>query len=301
MTAPRGFAHDEPQLCDGMVMHARYRPVEHRFVYPVAFCLLPLHKLADCQRAFFGINRWNLLSFLERDHGPRDGSPLIPWFADLYDSHVNCRNLSHRVSLRSHENADNATLSAETHAKEEINAGTDATPTAPFSSVWLQTFPRVLGYVFNPVSFWYGYRADGALIAILAEVSNTFGERHNYLLAHPDGRPIADGEWFERDKVFHVSPFFPVRGHYRFRFNLEAGRPRARIDYGDASGDLLRTAVSGIPAPLTGRRALTTFLRYPLLTVGIVARIHWQAARLYFGKRVQFFKKPLPPTEETTS
>ena len=209
----------------------------------------------------------------------------MPWFADLYLS----RNLQ--------KNIDNATLGATTNGEERSGA----LPNEPFSAVWLQTFPRVLGYVFNPVSFWYGYRADGALIAILAEVCNTFGERHNYLLAHPDERPIEDGECFERDKVFHVSPFFPVHGSYRFRFNLEAGRPRARIDYGDAGGDLLRTTVSGVPAPLTGRRALSTFLRYPLLTVGIVARIHWQAARLYFGKRVQFFKKPLPPTEETTS
>ena len=273
MNAPRGFAHEGPQLCEGVVMHARLRPVEHRFVYPVAFCLLPLHRLSECHRTFFGINRWRLLSFLERDHGPRDGSPLIPWFAQLYLQKI----------------SGNATFQSADPSK------------APFADVWIQTFPRVLGYVFNPVSFWYGYRADGELIAILAEVSNTFGERHNYLLAHADGRPIKDGEWFERDKVFHVSPFFPVRGHYRFRFNLDAGKPRVRIDYGDAGGELLRTAVSGIPAPLTNRTALLTFLRFPLMTLGVVARIHWQAAQLFFGKRVQFFKKPTPPTEETTA
>ena len=290
MNARHGFAHDGPQLCEGVVMHARLRPVEHRFVYPVAFCLLPLHRLAECRRHFFGLNRWNLLSFFERDHGPRDGSPLIPWFSRLYSSHAASRRQSPQGdSFQSQKNPANATLPAESGGE------------SPFTEVWLQTFPRVLGYVFNPVSFWYGYRADGELIAILAEVSNTFGERHNYLLAHPDGRPIRDGEWFERDKVFHVSPFFPVRGHYHFRFHLEAGRPRVRIDYADAGGDLLRTAVSGIPAPLTGRRALTTFLRYPLLTVGVMARIHWQAALLYFGKRVPFFKKPAPPIEETTT
>lgn len=261
-----------PQICEGVVMHARLRPVEHRFVYPVAFCLLPLHQLADCGRTFFGINRWNFLSFFERDHGPCDGSPLIPWFSRLYLKKV--------TPVTAAQTTDH--------------------PESPFGAVWMQTFPRVLGYVFNPVTFWYGYRTDGALIAILAEVRNTFGERHNYLLAHSDGRPIEDGEWFEHDKVFHVSPFFPVRGHYRFRFNLDAGRPRARIDYGDSGGDLLRTAVSGIPVPLTGRTALGTFLRYPLLTIGVVWRIHWQAALLYFGKRVQFFRKPAPPFEETS-
>jgi uncharacterized protein len=266
------------QICDGMVMHARLRPVSHQFVYPVAFCLLPLHRLGECGRAFFGINRWNLLCVHERDYGGRDGSPLIPWFNRVYLQQISRR----------------ATLASEP-------AAASGEPEGPITQAWLQTFPRVLGYVFNPVSFWYGYRADGSLIAILAEVSNTFGERHNYLLAHPDGRPIVDGEWFERDKVFHVSPFFPVRGQYRFKFNLDSGRPRARIDYSDSGGELLRTAISGLPAPLTGRRALSTFLRYPLLTFGVVARIHWQAALLYFGKRVQFFRKPAPPTEETTS
>ena len=268
MKTTLGLSLNGPQLCEGVVMHARLRPVEHHFVYPVAFCLLPLHQLADCQRPFFGINRWRLFSFLERDHGPRDGSPLIPWLQNLYLQKI----------------APSAT------AKPPI-----------ISAVWLQTFPRLLGFVFNPVSFWYAYRANGDLLAILAEVCNTFGERHNYLLAHADGRAIEEGEWFERDKVFHVSPFFPVRGQYRFNFQLQGGQPRCRIDYGDAAGDLLRTSVSGLPVPLTGRQALYTFLRYPFLTLGVVARIHWQAALLYFGKRVQFFKKPTPPSEETTS
>lgn len=295
MDARRGFAHDEAQLCEGLVMHARRRPVEHHFVYPVAFCLLPLHALASCRRRFFGINTWNLLSVHERDYGRRDGSPLIPWFSQLYRQQIGWPE--RLAGLQN--NPGNAAAGLATPAAAA--PGTDKEADTAFSEVWLQTFPRVFGYVFNPVSFWYGYRADGALLAILAEVSNTFGERHNYLLAPPDGRPIADGEWFERDKVFHVSPFFPVRGTYRFRFELTSGRPRARIDYGDAGGELLRTAISGVPAPLTARRALRTFLRYPLLTFGIVARIHWHAALLYFGKHVPFFKKPVPPTEETTS
>ncbi len=269
-----GPAFDGPQLCAGRVMHARLRPVKHRFAYPVAFLLLPLHELSGCRRPFFSLNRWNLLSFHERDHGPRDGTALIPWFNRLY------RDVQQRRGLP---------------------AGDPAAAPETFSRVWLQTFPRVLGYVFNPVSFWYGYRADGSLLAILAEVSNTFGEHHNYLLANDDGRPIRDGDCFVRDKVFHVSPFFPVRGQYRFRFRLESGQPQVCIDYSDAGGELLRTALSGEPSPLTGRRALLTFLRFPLLTVGVVARIHWQAARLYFGKRVPFFRKPLPPIEETSS
>lgn len=275
MDTRSSFPPAGPQICEGKVMHARLRPSEHRFVYPVAYCLLPLHALGKSGNGCFGLDRFNLLSFYTRDHGPRDGTPLLPWFAALYD-----REMTRRLQ------------------KSEAVA---ALTTTPFSEVWLQCFPRVLGYVFNPVSFWYGYRADGALMAILAEVSNTFGEHHNYLLAHDDGRPIVDGDVFTRDKVFHVSPFFPVRGHYSFRFHLENGRPRVRIDYADERGDLLRTALSGVPRPLNTLSALNTFLRYPLLTVGVMARIHWQAARLYFGKRVPFFRKPAPPIEETTS
>lgn len=297
MNSRPGFVHPEAQLCEGVVMHARRRPIEHHFVYPVAFCLLPLHALASCRRRFFGINTWNLLSVHERDYGQRDGSPLIPWFSRLYRQQI---GWPERPAALQKNPGNAAGEPGQVAATEDFAGPADDTGSA-FSTVWLQTFPRVFGFVFNPVSFWYGYRADGALLAILAEVSNTFGERHNYLLAHPDGRPIEDGEWFERDKVFHVSPFFPVRGTYRFRFDLASGRPRARIDYGDAGGELLRTAISGLPAPLTARRALSTFLRYPLLTFGIVARIHWHAALLYFGKGVPFFKKPVPPTEETTS
>lgn len=146
-------------------------------------------------------------------------------------------------------------------------------------------------------------------MAILAEVNNTFGERHNYLLAHQDGRPIGDGEVIERQKVFHVSPFMAVSGYYRFRFfvkdrsdhsSSEVGSWRmACIDHGDAAGDLLHTALSGTAAPLGSTSLLKAFFGYPLLTLGVVVRIHWQALRLWL-KRVPFFTKPEPPLEETT-
>ena len=140
---------------------------------------------------------------------------------------------------------------------------------------------------------------------MLAEVNNTFGERHNYLLAHPDGRPIRDGETLERPKVFHVSPFMDVAGSYRFRFHARAagnGRPDwrlARIDYGDAAGDLLHTSIAGQGEALTSAPLLKAFFRFPLLTLGVVARIHWQALKLWL-KRVPLFSKPQPPLEETT-
>jgi len=260
-----GTAGTQPLLLCGKVFHARLRPVRHHFAYPVLYCVLPLHALAAANCPGFGVNRAALVSFHERDHGARDGSPLLPWLRQL----VAC------------------TL-GEARAAE-------------ITAVWLQTFPRMLGYVFNPVSFWYACRGDGRVTAILAEVNNTFGEHHNYLLAHADGRPIADGDCFARDKVFHVSPFFPVRGHYVFRFALAAARPTVHIDYADADGDLLRTAIAGSPRPLTPRTVALAVITRPLFTVGVIARIHWQAARLYFGKRVTFFRKPVPPLEETSS
>ncbi|MDX1434395.1 MAG: DUF1365 family protein, partial [Gammaproteobacteria bacterium] len=122
---------------------------------------------------------------------------------------------------------------------------------AAVGEVWLQCFPRLLGYVFTPVSFWFCEDRAGATRAILAEVNNTFGERHAYLLAHADGRPIRDGDALGARKLFHVSPFFPVAGEYRFRFRAANGRRIARIDYADAAGPLLLTSLSGRAQPLT--------------------------------------------------
>ena len=254
-----------PQLFLGQVMHRRLRPAVNAFVYPVFYVHLPLRNLAAANCGIFSLERANLLSFYQRDHGPRDGSPLLPWVQQL---------------LREHGLPDDGEIT-------------------------LQTFPRVCGIVFNPVSFWFCERRSGDLAAVLAEVSNTFGEHHHYLLAHADGRNIADGEVLERDKVFHVSPFMAVAGHYRFRFRAKAGRADApawrlaTIDHADAAGDLLHTALSGRARPLASGPLLRAFLGYPLLTLAVVVRIHWQALRLWL-KRVPFHSKPEPPLEETT-
>ena len=168
--------------------------------------------------------------------------------------------------------------------------------------VWLQTFPRVLGYVFKPVSFWYAQRVDGSLAACVVEVNNTFDERHCYLLAGPELRFGAD---VRARKVFHVSPFSDVSGHYVFRFQrslAEGGSPArvlARIDHYDASGPLLRTSVSGDLEALTAASARRAFFRMPLMTFVVIARIHWQALRLWV-KRVPLFTKPQAPTRFTT-
>jgi DUF1365 family protein len=248
------------ELLCGTVMHRRLRPVENRFVYGVFFLRLPLSALGSTGNALFSINRFNLAAFHYRDHGARDGSPPLPWIRELL--------------------------------RREGLACADG-------EVWLQCFPRVLGFVFNPVSFWFCEDREGRLRAILAEVNNTFGETHAYLLARPGGAPLTPGEELQARKVFHVSPFFPVEGRYRFRFTGHNGMRIARIDYDDASGPLLLTAVSGRARALGAAALLRACLSHPMMTVGVVLRIHWQALRLWLHK-VPFFSKPEPPPEQVT-
>jgi len=253
------------ELCVGRVFHKRLRPAEHQFSYGVFFLRIPLSRLHQLGNRWLSRDRFNLVSFMTRDYGPRDGSSLEQWIRSLLE-------------------------------REGMDAAN--------GEVVLQTFPRLLGYVFNPISIWYCHDREGALRAVLCEVNNTFGEHHNYLVAHADQRPIAPGDWLKARKVFHVSPFCDVKGHYRFRFEQSAGRAYAQVDYFDAAeGDdqskLLVTTVHGTPRPLNARGTLLAFLTHPLMTFAVVARIHWHALKLWL-KRVPFFSKPEPPTIETT-
>ena len=237
----------------GEVRHTRLKPVHHVFNYPTYFLMLPLRALQRDGPGALARNRRAALSFHDRDHG--DGRPdCLHWLDAL---------------LQSEGIAD---------AQGEV---------------WLHTYPRVFGFTFKPVSFWYCHTPDGALRAIVVEVNNTFGERHCYLLDSP-----RYGQELCADKVFHVSPFCEVEGSYRFRFmrSLHAGIDRtvARIDHDDATGPLLQTSVAGtleIVNPASLRKALW---RYPAMTFGVVGRIHWQALKLWL-KRVPFVSKPKPP------
>jgi uncharacterized protein len=162
--------------------------------------------------------------------------------------------------------------------------------------VWLHCYPRAMGHAFKPVSFWYCHHADGGLRAIVVEVNNTFGERHCYVLPE-----AAWGRELSAAKKFHVSPFCPVEGRYRFRFVFGGDRARtmARIDYDDEAGPLLRTSVSGELQPATAHALRWGLCRHPLLGVAVVAHIHWQALRLWL-RRVPLFHKP-PATAGLTS
>ena len=234
---------NSPLIGFGTVRHTRLRPVVHAFDYPTCFLLLPLRTMHRSPDAALPLahNRRGALSFHDADHG--DGrANAVEWLDGLL--------VHHGIA-----DAD--------------------------GEAWLHCFPRMLGYTFKPVSFWYCHRADGTLRAIVVEVNNTFGERHCYVLDDP-----AWGSELKAPKAFHVSPFCRVEGGYRFRFLLTPGRDRtvARIDHDDAQGPVLRTSVSGELQPATRTALRRALWRYPLLTAGVVARIHWQALKLWLAR-----------------
>lgn len=251
-----------PQIGFGQVRHTRLRPAVNAFAYPTYFLMLPMRSMARVGAGKLAYNRRGLLSFFDRDHGDgRDAASggALAWLDGLL--------LSEGV--------------------------TDAT-----GEVWLHCYPRVFGYTFKPVSFWYCHRKDGSLRSIVVEVNNTFGERHCYLLDTPQyGREMV------ADKVFHVSPFCKVEGNYRFRFMRTAHegveKTVVRIDYDTDGAPLLQTSVSGTLQPVTSASIRHALWRYPAMTFGVVARIHWQAAKLWL-KKVRFIGKPTPPDQFVT-
>ena len=259
MTATDSIA----QIGFGQVRHTRLRPKRHAFAYDTFFLMLPMRRLNE-PGALGGLalNRRALLSFHDSDHGdgrgPEEGGALA-WLTSLLE----------REGI---EDAD--------------------------GEVWLHTYPRMFGYTFKPVSFWYCHRADGGLRAIVVEVNNTFGERHCYLLDHP-----RYGVELHTDKSFHVSPFCRVEGGYRFRFlrTLHKSQERTvvRVDHDDDSGPLLNTSVSGTLQPITPTTLRRALWRYPAMTMMVMARIHWQALQLWL-KRVRFYRQPAAPDHFVT-
>jgi len=152
------------------------------------------------------------------------------------------------------------------------------------------------GYGFKPVSFWFCHHTNGSLRAVLAEVNNTFGERHVYLLADPHHQTLLQGQELRAQKVFHVSPFCEVRGDYTFRFIVRADRTIARIDLHDETGPFLITSLSGTLCPATPHGIRRAVLRHPTFSLGVIAHIHWHALRLW-RMGVPFHRKPPPPPD----
>lgn len=226
---------------EGVVFHKRLRPKAHAFRYRVFSLLVDLDELPDLDRGLrlFSRNRWNLFSFRDRDHGTGDPQTLAGWV------HAQLRTIGVAI---------------------------------PGGRVAILCYPRILGYVFNPLSVYFCRRADGSLAALIYEVNNTFGERHAYVLpAQPES-----GASVRHDcaKAFHVSPFNDVSGHYAFTVQPPAETISIHIDQGDSEGRLFFAGFSGRRSELSDRALLRLALRYPLMTVKVIAAIHWEAARL---------------------
>lgn len=225
-------------------MHRRLRPFVHRFQYRVFSLYLDLDELAGLTRRLrlLSHNRWNLLGFEDRDHGPRDGSPLRSW--------------------------------AEAQL---IGAGL----AAPFGPIRLLCFPRLLGYVFNPLSLWFCHDTAGRLLAVIYEVSNTRGQHHAYTIpvgaSGPENAPLLQS----CAKNFHVSPFIPMVARYHFRLREPAERLTVAILESIADGPVLAATHTGRRQALTDRTLAMAVLGHPLMTLKVIGAIHWQALRLW--------------------
>ena len=243
-------------LYPGQVMHARMKPRSHRFAYEVAALLIDLDRLDEAGRAspLFSVGRRGPVSFRPSDHGAGDGN------------------------LRGHVDS----LLARAGLQE------------PAARVLLLCYPRWLGYVFNPLSVYYAYGSDGDLVGVIYEVRNTFGERHTYVARVEDGELSEAGLRQERDKLFYVSPFLGQAMRYRFRLKPPGATVAVRILETDAQGPILAASFFGRREELTSRNLLRALLRMPLMTVKVMAAIHWEAARLWL-KGIKFHARPPAP------
>lgn len=251
---------DRPAIYRAEVLHTRTGRVRHRLRHSVFYLYLDLDRLEDDARKtrLFSVNRFNLLSFFDRDHGTRDGRPVKAWVerqlrrAGLFDPH---------------------------------------------GRIFLLTLPRLLGYVFNPLSVYYCFDRSEKLIAVLHEVRNTFGELHGYLLPAVPG---ADGVVRQTArKNFHVSPFIEMSALYRFRLTPPGEELDFRISESVADGSGLTALLRGRRRPFTDRELLAAVLSMPFMTLKVMTAIHWHAVRLWL-KGASFHAKPKRPADDVT-
>lgn len=247
-------------LYAGQVMHHRMKPKRHRFIYRVTSVLLDLDELdvLDHSLRWFSRNRFNLFSFHDQDHGDGSSIPLVEQVRTLLQ-------------------------------EQGIETGQGA--------IHLLCYPRLLGYVFNPLSVFYCHDEAGRLRAILYEVSNTFNQKHNYLI------PVEDPDTGQVrqacDKRFYVSPFIDMATRYHFRMQPPGRRVAVCIRQTDVEGAVLHATFTGQRRELTDASLLRTFFTHPLMTLKVIVGIHWEALRLW-RKKIPLQARSAPPVNNTT-
>ncbi len=250
-------------LYRGKVMHQRMQQVAYRFVYDVFNLYLDIDELPALQQKcrLFSHNHFNLFSLYDRDVGARENTPLRPWLERL----LRQRGI-------------------------ELAGG----------KVFLLCYPRIFGYVFNPLSLWYCHHSDGSLSAIVCEVHNTFGETHHYILAPAHGGVMVWDAEYRTRKAFHVSPFVQPQAEYHFHFSAPGERVRVLINEFTNDTPLLNAGMTGTRLPLNDATLFGLFMRIPFLTLKVIGLIHWQALKIWL-RGAPFYKKPARPAEGVTS
>jgi len=236
-------------IYNGKVIHRRFKPKEHYFKYNVFSLLIDIDELEIIENKIkiFSYNKFNIISFFDKDHGPRDGTSLKEWvIKNLNDIGID----NDRIQIK------------------------------------LFCYPRIFGYVFNPLSVFFIYDEDTRLISILYEVKNTFGEQHTYIFKTDDEKVIAN----DCTKKFHVSPFIEMECHYYFRVLKPSDKISVIIDQNDKDGKLLYASQDGKAKELNEKNLLLSFISHPLMTFKIIAAIHYEALKLWL-KGIKVIKK----------
>ena len=236
-------------IYNGNVIHKRFKPKKHYFKYKVFSLLIDLNELDEIQKKIkiFSYNKFNIISFFDKDHGPRDGSSLSSWVKE---------NIK-KISI----------------FDEEIK-------------IKLLCYPRIFGYVFNPLSIFFIYNKNSQLIAIFYEVKNTFGEQHTYIFKTVDSKNIINN----CHKKFHVSPFIEMGCHYNFRILKPGEKISVIIDQSDSEGKLLYASQDGIASELNNKNILFSYFSHPMMTFKVIAAIHFEAFKLWL-KGIKLVKK----------
>jgi DUF1365 family protein len=241
----------KPLLIKGDIMHHRFFPKENHFDYKSIYISLPLSKIERLKKALFSLGKFNLFGFYNSDYGDKKSQDIKSWIYKILKEN-NINNI-----------------------KEII----------------LITHPRVLGYVFNPVSFWLCLDSNNKLISVLSEVNNTCGQKHNYLCFKESGEPIKSDDWIEGKKEFYVSPFMEIEGRYKFRFEFTNNQMNFFINYIVDNKLKLTTSLKCHFQELNNKNLLLSFLKMPFFTFKTIILIHYQAIKLYL-KSIKHYKCP---------